>query len=439
VREPTGPRCQTSAVTDSGPSEAVTALPAPSPPTTAEGLDEERRTSPLELLWDLVFVFAVTQVTTLLTNDLSWAGFGRSMLVLALIWWAWSAFVWAANAQSTNAPAMRLCLLLATVFVMVSGLAVPEAFSGRGTLFAVTYTVVRFLHLVLYADASRKGNASWSAIAGFGTTVLIGMALLIGGSFLDGTARAIFWFVAVAIDYAGPAWLTRERLRGLQRVAVAHFAERYSLFVIICLGESIVTIGVGARGEKLDTALMAAVSLGLMITIGLWWTYFDRFAQAAEARLREHDDPVLAAADAYSYLHLVIVAGIIIFAVGINHMIHAVDKPLHAAARLAMCGGVALYLMGHVGFRLRIVGEFGAEKTIVAAALMLWFAVGGGIAAWALAGGIALMLGVLCAVETTTDQRRRTRGEPRRAGTTGAVRDRPGAVSPPPTPGNHQA
>jgi low temperature requirement protein LtrA len=383
-----------------------------------DALAEERRTSPLELLWDLVFVFAVTQVTTLLAHELTWAGFGRSMLVLALIWWAWSAFVWAANAQSTNSPVLRVCLLLATMFILISGLAVPGAFGREGTLFACSYAAVRFLHLALYADASRQGNASWSAIAGFALTVVAGMALLIGGSFVSGTGRPVLWLVAVAIDYAGPAWLTRERLRGLQQVAVAHFAERYSLFVIICLGESIVTIGVGARGEQLSTALVAAVSLGLLITIGLWWTYFDRFAQAAEARLREHDDPVLAAADAYSYLHLVIVAGIIIFAVGVNSVVHAVDKPLHDAARLALCGGVALYLLGHVAFRMRILSEFGYEKAVVAAALIALYAVGGGLPAWSMAGAITVLLAALCAIETTAEGRAR-RAASRPAGASG--------------------
>src|SRR6266508_3980022 len=209
---------------------------------------EERRTSPVELLWDLVFVFAVTQVTTLVSRDLSWPGFGHGMLVLSLMWWAWSAYVWA-------------------------------------------------------------------AIGGFATTVVIGMALLIVGSFLTEATQVLLWTLAVAIDYAGPAWLTRERLRGLQRVAVAHFAERYSLFVIICLGESIVAIGLSANERAIDADLIAAVTLGLLATIGLWWTYFDRFASTAEARLRDHDDPVLAAADAYSYIHLVIVAGIIVLAV----------------------------------------------------------------------------------------------------------------------------
>ncbi len=384
-------------------------------PDTDE-LAEERRTSPLELLWDLVFVFAVTQVTALLSHERTWVGFGRAMLVLALIWWAWSAFVWAANAQSTSSPVLRLCLLLATVFILISGLAVPEAFGREGTLFACSYAAVRFLHLALYADAAKQGNASRSAIAGFGLTVVIGMALLIGGSFVSGTGRAMLWLVAVAIDYAGPAWLTRERLRGLQHVAVAHFAERYSLFVIICLGESIVAIGVGARGEQLSTTLVAAVSLGLLITVGLWWTYFDRFAQAAEARLREHHDPVLAAADAYSYLHLVIVAGIIIFAVGVNSVVHAVDKPLHDAARLALCGGVALYLLGHVAFRLRMLDEFGYEKAVVAAALLALYAIGGGLPAWSMAGAITVLLAALCTIETTVERRaRRAASRPARA------------------------
>jgi low temperature requirement protein LtrA len=370
-------------------------------------VEEERRTSPLELLWDLVFVFAVTQVTSLLSRDVSWAGFGRSMLALALIWWAWSAFVWAANAQASTAASLRLCMLLATAFIFITGLALPQAFGSEGTLFAVSYTVVRLLHLVLYADASRKGNASWAAIAGFGVTVVIGMALLIGGSFLHGTARDVLWLAAVAIDYAGPAWLTRERLRGLQRVAVAHFAERYSLFVIICLGESIVAIGVSARNEPVNTALVAAVSLGLLTTIGLWWTYFDWFAERAEKRLREHEDPVLAAADAYSYMHLLIVAGIIIFAVGIHFVALGAGRSLNNASRLTLCGGVALYLTAHVMFRLRLVGGVGYEKLIVAMALLVVYAVAGGLPAWALAGAVTVLVAALCVVETARERRGR--------------------------------
>src|SRR5215213_524003 len=195
----------------------------------------QRRTTPAELLWDLVFVFAVTQVSTLLYHDLTWAGFGRALLILALVWWAWSAFVWATNAHDPNHPTVRAALFAAMVLVFGVALAVPEAFGAEATVFVVAYVGVRFLHLGLYVDASRRGNASLAAIAGFAVTVAIGMALLVVGSRVGDPARVAFWAVAAAIDYAGPAWLTRERLRGIQQVAVSHFAERYSLFIIICL------------------------------------------------------------------------------------------------------------------------------------------------------------------------------------------------------------
>ena len=373
----------------------------------------ERRTTPVELLWDLVFVFAVTQVTTLMSHDLSWAGFGRAMLVLALVWWAWSAFVWATNAQDPDAPVFRGTLFLATLLIFVVGLALPHAFGRDGTLFAVAYAGVRFLHLALYVDASRRGNASMSAIAGFSVTVIVGMALLVGGSFADDSTRIALWGLATAIDYAGPAWLTRERLRGLQSVAVEHFAERYSLFIIICLGESIIAIGVGASGRRLDAELIAAVSLSLLITIGLWWTYFDRFAATAQERLRNHHDPVLAAADGYSYLHLALVAGIIVFAVGVKGAVAHVDDPLSLPARLSLCGGVALYLVGHVGFRMRMVGALGRAKLLTAAAAMALFALGGDLPAWATAAVLTLLLACLVFRESLNERRRRRWLSPR--------------------------
>jgi low temperature requirement protein LtrA len=362
----------------------------------------ERLSAPVELLWDLVFVFAVTQVTTLLGSRLSWAGFGRSMLVLALIWWAWSAFVWAANAQDPDAAVLRGVLLVATVLIFIAGLALPQAFGREGTLFAVTYAGVRLLHLALYVDASRRGNASLAAIAGFGTTVTIGMALLVAGSFTHGSTRVLLWATAAAIDYAGPAWLTRERLRGLQRVAVAHFTERYSLFIIICLGESIVAIGLGASRRPLDAQLIVAVSLALLITVGLWWTYFDRLAGTAAERLGEHRDPVLAASDAYSYMHLVLVAGIIVFAVGAKSAVAHAGSPLSLGARLALCGGVALYLAGHAAFSLRMTGSIGYAKLIAGGACLLLFATAGSLVAWAIAGILVLVLVALGAGERVT-------------------------------------
>lgn len=351
-----------------------------------------------------MFVFAVTQVTTLLSHHLSWGGFARGMLILALVWWAWSAFVWAANAESEKSPVLRVVMLAASAFIFIAGLALPQAFGSEGMLFAVTYAVVRLLHLMLYADASRRGHAAWAAIAGFAVTVLVGMALLIAGAALHGGLRIALWAVAVAIDYAGPAWLTRERLRGLQRVAVAHFAERYSLFVIICLGESIVAIGVGATfgHHRLTVELVVIVALGLIATAAMWWTYFDRLAELAEQHLRASRDPVLTAADAYSYLHLVIVAGIIIFAVGVRFLVRAPAQDPTAPVRLALCGGLAVYILGHVTFALRIIGRVGYAKVGLAASLLILYVVGAGLSSWALAAVIVALLLLLCLLERLT-------------------------------------
>jgi low temperature requirement protein LtrA len=324
------------------------------------------------------------------------------------VWWACSAFVWAANAQESDSTTLRLALLTASAFIFVTGLAIPEAFGAESLLFALTYAVVRFLHLALYADASKRGNASWSAIAGFATTVAIGMGLLVAGAVAHGGVRITLWAVAVAIDYAGPAWLTRNRLRSLQRVAVAHFAERYSLFVIICLGESIVAIGVGATSthHHLGAQLVAVVGSGLLITLALWWTYFDRFAAVAEQQLRTHRDPVIAAADSYSYLHLVIVAGIITFASAIRLLVKSPGAVPGDSVRLALCGGVALYLVGHVAFASRIARTLTYEKLAVVAALVILFAAGGGASAAALTATVTALLIVLCAVERIAATRR---------------------------------
>lgn len=366
--------------------------------------DPERRTTPVELFWDLVFVFAVTRVSTLLNAGLSWAGLGRGMLLLALVWWAWSAFAWATNAQDPDSPSFRVILLGASMLIFVAGLALPDAFGRYGLLFVTTYAGVRILHLVLYADASRRGNAAWSAIAGFSVTVAVGIGLLLAGALARGEARVALWTLAAAIDYAGPAWLTRERLRGLQRVAVAHFAERYGLFVLICLGESIVAIGIGAGVHRtLDAGEVLAVALSLLVTIGLWWIYFDRSAAEAEEHLGEHPDPVLAAADAYSYLHLLLVAGIIIFAVGARAVVVDVSAPLTVAGRLSLCGGVALFLAGHAAFQARLMDSPGRSRSrrallaepAAGAAVLLVVPISSGFAAWA---ATALIAGLLAAL-----------------------------------------
>jgi low temperature requirement protein LtrA len=358
-------------------------------------MTEERRTSPIELLWDLVFVFAVTQVTELMTRELSWTGVGQGMLLLALIWWAWSAFVWVANATDPASGTFRAALVAALVAIFITGLAIPEAFGDDAIVFVVSYALVRFIHLGLYIDASRRGNASWAAIVGFAAATSAGMALLIAGAVVEGKLRTSLWLAALALDYAGPAWLTRERLAGLQAVAVAHFAERYALFIIICLGESIVAIGLGASGHDLHFGLVAAIALSLLIVVGLWWIYFERGAVDAEARLRTHDNPVLAAADGYSYIHLLLVAGIVLFAFGARWAIAGIDVGLDPVARAGLFGGVSLYLVGHWAFRLRMTGRNAEGELLVAAVIGLGYLVLRNYDAWVGLVWIAIVLGAL--------------------------------------------
>ena len=362
----------------------------------------ERRTTPVELFWDLAFVFAITQVTHFLLFHLTWGGFGRGMILLALIWWAWSAFVWAANAQSEDSPTMQLALLVSLILIFLAGIAVPDAFGAEALLFALTYSGVRLIHLGLYVDASRRGNASWESIVGFGAATLAALALLVVGSFFEVGTQTIFWAVALAIDYAGPAWLTRARLRGLQQVAVAHFAERYALFVIICLGESIVAIGLAANGSPVDAGLLAAIGFGLLATIGLWRTYFGPLAVNAEQRLREDDgDVVLAAADGYSYLHLLIVAGIVVFAAGVRVVVESPSLNLPDPIRLCLCGGFALYLLGHAAFRLRMVNEVILAELLAAVLAIAIYFLSSGLMAWLCVALLALLLMALSWNEMT--------------------------------------
>jgi low temperature requirement protein LtrA len=365
----------------------------------------ERRTSPVELLWDLVFVFAVTQVSTTMNQDLTWPTVGRSLLLLALVWWAWSAFVWAANAEDQDSRLFRIVLLIALVMMFLAGVALPSAFHGQGAVFVAAYAAVRFLHLGIYVDASRRGNASLRAIIGFAVTVAIGMLLLGIGAAVNGSARVGLWGAAAAIDYAGPAWLTRERLRGLQRVSVSHFAERYGLFIIIVLGESVVSIGAAATHHEITASLLAAFAFGLTITVAQWWLYFDRTAAWAEQRLRDVDDPVLAAADAFSYLHLLLVAGVVILAVGEKTAVASATQSLPLPGRLSLCAGVALYVVGYDAFKWRLGGRPSWLSAGAIATLAVLILVTSNVAAWATCGLVAATLAAVCAARTLSATR----------------------------------
>jgi low temperature requirement protein LtrA len=376
-----------------------------SPPPVYTALDEpvgtERRTLSVELLWDLVFVLAVTQVTTLLAHHPTWLGLAQAMVALALIWWAWTAYVWASNVHGPDSRTLQPTLLLASILIFVCGLALPQAFGADGLLFAGTYCVVRILHVVLYGDAVRRGTASRDAILGFSVTVLLGATLLLVGASLSGAARLILWAGAVVVDYAGPGWLIRRRVVSLQRLAAPHFAERYGAFIIICLGESVIAIGLGGKvGRTLTLPVGIAAGAGMLIAVAMWWAYFDRLAEATTQALRRHPRPMLLAIDAYSYAHLVIVAGIVLFATGVKLVLDEHQALMVSDAdRLMLCGGAALYILGLGAFRWRVLGTPRVGHVAAIAVVCLGLVLGPLVSEWLLAPLIVAALTLTCADE----------------------------------------
>jgi low temperature requirement protein LtrA len=331
--------------------------------------EREERVTPLELFFDLVFVFAITQVTGFLADDPTWGGLLRGMLVLAALWWAWTAYAWLTNTVNPDEGAVRLAMLGAMAAMLIVALAVPQAFGDDGVIFALAYMAVRVLHLVLYALAAKGDPDLFGAVARLASTATLGPAVLVAAGFLDGTDRVVAWIVALTADFLGPALIGAGRG---WRVHPNHFAERHGLIIIIALGESIIAIGVGATSIELELGVVVAAALGIVVVSGLWWLYFDVAAILAQRRLAAASGIAQArmARDAYSYLHFPMVAGIVLFALGLKTTLAHVGDPLATIPAVALCGGVALYLFGHIGFLLRTTHRLFRRRSLAGCALL---------------------------------------------------------------------
>jgi len=326
------------------------------------------RVTPLELFFDLVVVFAITQVTGFLSHDPTWGGLLRGLLLLGALWWAWSAYAWLTNTLDPEEGVVRLAVLAAIAAMLLVSLAAPQAFGSDGVIFGVAYFVVRMLHLVLYAIAGRGDRDLFRAVVRIIPPATLAPALLVVAGFLHGSGQLALWDAALAIDYLGPVV---GHMRGW-RVSPEHFVERFGLIVIIALGESIVAIGVGAAGLRLDAGVIAAALLGIIVAACLWWSYFDWVVYVAQARLAEATGEARAALarDAYSYLHLPMVGGIVLFAFGLKTTLADVGGSLRILPALGLWGGVALYLLAHVALRLRIGGGLGWGRPIATVLLL---------------------------------------------------------------------
>jgi len=333
--------------------------------------ESERRVTHLELFFDLVFVFAITQVTGFLADNSTWDGLLRGLFLLGALWWTWAAYAWLTNTLDAEEGAVRIAMFGSMAAMLVVALATPHAFEVDGVVFGVAYFAVRILHLVLFVIAGRGDPELLGAVVKILPSSLLGAGLLVVAGFLDGAPQLAVWAVALAIDYL---WLLVAGMEGW-RVSPDHFVERHALIMIVALGESIVAIGVGAAGLPLDSGRIAAALLGIVVACALWWSYFDWAMYVAQARLADAagTERAVFARDLFSYLHLPMVAGIVLFALGMKTTLAHVDEALGIIPAVGLSGGLALYFAAHVGVRLRITGGWGHGRpvaTIVLVALV---------------------------------------------------------------------
>jgi len=342
---------------------------APRTPRISAALREEERVTPLELFFDLVFVLALTQCTALMAAVPSWEGMAQAMLILGVLWWTWIGYAWLTSVVDPEEGMVRIAIFAAMAGLLVAALCVPEAFGDSGLLFAIALALVRAMHIVLFVLASREDPGLRSSVIGLAVSTGLAMVVLVSASFTDDALQGGLWVLALGVDIAGPLLFIDP---SGWRLAPGHYADRHGLIVIIALGESIVAIGVGAE-LGVDAGVVTAAVLGIAVAATLWWLYFDVVSTVAAVRLsraepgRERNE---IARDSYSLLHLPMVAGIVLVALGMKKTIGDVGDPLELVPATALLGGTALYLLAHVGFRLRNIHTLNKQRLLTSVVLI---------------------------------------------------------------------
>jgi low temperature requirement protein LtrA len=362
-------------------------------------LRSEEAVKPLELFFDLVFVLALTQCTALMAANPSWEGLAQGLLILGVLWWSWVGYSWLTSVVDPEEGIVRFAMFAAMAGLLVAALCVPDAFGDSAFLFACAYGLVRAAHIVLFVVASGDAPDLRRSVWGLAAGTAVGVGLLLTASLADGALQGGLWALALLLDMGEPYVFGSEGWK----LAPSHFAERHGLIMIIALGESIVAIGVGAEGLDLDAGVVAAAVLGVGAAAALWWLYFDIVALVAERRLtnaavgREQNE---IARDSFSYLHFPMVAGIVLFALGLKKTLEHVGDPLETVPAVAMLAGTGLYLLAHVAFRWRNVHRFSVQRVVTAAALAAFVPVATEIPALVTLAVLTAALSVLIAYET---------------------------------------
>jgi low temperature requirement protein LtrA len=377
---------------------------------------ESHRATPFELFFDLVYVFATTQITGYLAHEHTAYGMLQGLLMLALLWGTWSGYTWLGNHSRADRGPLRAGMVVAMAAMFVVGLAIPEAWhdapgglSGPVVL-VCAYLLVRWVHLTVYAMAATGDAGLRHQITITWLPLLMGAVLLVGGALLGGWAQVVLFALALLVDWVG-IYLTARH--GDWRLhSPAHLTERHGLFIILAIGESVVAIGVGAADQPISVPLLLAAVLGVGVAVCLWWLYFDVVSPAAERRLigTRGQARVGLAVDAYTYGHFPLVAGILLAALGVEGVVaHAGEShPLGVFYALSLFGGATLYLAGHLLFERRMHRTLSPSRLVTAGVLLA--AAPGAVLLPPMAGLVALVtiLTVLIVVETTRYERRPT-------------------------------
>lgn len=361
-----------------------------------------------ELLFDLVYVFAVTRVTAYMAESHDAHGVVQGLLLLALLWWTWSGYTWLGNQARADAGLLRAGMSIAMAAIFVVDLTIPEAWhDAPGGLYGplvllCAYFVVRCVHLIVYSVAAAGDPGLRHQLAITWIPTLAAAALLLVGVLLGGWLQTLLFAAALAVDW-GIVYLTGRR--GNWRIhSTSHWTERHGLFVILAIGESILAIGVGAAEQPISTPLIVGAVLGIAAAIGLWWLYFDLVSPAYENRFQEAPEQARAilAIEAYTYGHFPIVAGIVLAAVGVEGVLaHAGDaKPLGWFYAGALCGGAALYLAGHLLFANRMHYGVHVGRLLTIAVLLAWLPAAANLPPLHGLTGLVAILATLVAAET---------------------------------------
>lgn len=370
----------------------------------------EQRATFFELFFDLVYVFAVTQLSHHLLEDLSWVGAAQVGFMLVAVYWAWNYTTWMANWFDPETVPVRLILVYVMLGSLLMAVAVPGGFGDRSVLFAVGYVGLQVGRNAFVVAVTPRGTFNQNFRQILLWSVLSAPLWIAGG--VVGGLRWPLWLAALALDLAaplarywvpgaGPTPMTQWEIDG------SHFAERFQLFVIIALGENVVLAGVTASDSGLGGSVLVALGVALLASTALWWLYFGQLA-GSTARLISRsatDATGQIGRDVYTYLHLPIVAGIVLAAVGVELVIAHPDHELHLAAAVVTLGGPALYLLGLIANAARIGQPLRWPRT-VAVALMIAAIVPAAHASGLLV--LTLLTGVLVAVAATEQLRART-------------------------------